>query len=120
MNPLLDFSGLPKFAEIRPEHVTPAIEQLLNESQQLVERLLADTAEPSWENFIQPLDSGLERLSRAWGQVAHLHHVVSKPELRDAYNAIGLHSVAVREGPANLVATLRTPRGAVTLESKGI
>ena len=30
------------------------------------------------------------------------------------------HSVAVREGPANLVATLRTPRGAVTLESKGI
>jgi oligopeptidase A len=87
MNPLIDFSGLPKFAEIRPEHVTPAIEQLLNESQQLVERLLADTAEPSWENFIQPLDSGLERLSRAWGQVAHLHHVVSKPELRDAYNA---------------------------------
>ena len=33
MNPLIDFSGLPKFAEIRPEHVTPAIEQLLNESQ---------------------------------------------------------------------------------------
>ena len=28
-NPLLDFSGLPQFERIKPEHVTPAIEQLL-------------------------------------------------------------------------------------------
>ena len=29
-NPLLNFDGLPRFDEIRPEHVTPAIETLLN------------------------------------------------------------------------------------------
>jgi len=29
MNPLLDFSGLPRFGQIKPEHVAPAIEQLL-------------------------------------------------------------------------------------------
>ena len=28
-NPLLDFSGLPQFEKIQPEHVAPAIEQLL-------------------------------------------------------------------------------------------
>ena len=28
-NPLLDFSGLPQFERIKPEHVAPAIEQLL-------------------------------------------------------------------------------------------
>ena len=87
MNPLLDFSGLPKFAAIKPEHVTPAVDRLLQDNRALVERLLADAATPGWENFIQPLDAGLERLSRAWGQVGHLHHVVSSPELRDAYNA---------------------------------
>jgi oligopeptidase A len=29
MNPLLDFSGLPRFAEITTEHVTPAVEEQL-------------------------------------------------------------------------------------------
>ncbi len=32
MNPLLDFSGLPGFADIRPEHVAPALDQLLAEA----------------------------------------------------------------------------------------
>jgi oligopeptidase A len=45
-NPLLDFSGLPRFAEIKPEHVAPAIEQLLAENSALVARLLEDTAPP--------------------------------------------------------------------------
>jgi hypothetical protein len=37
-----------------------------------------------------------------------------------AYNAIGLSGVALSGGLPNLVATLKTPRGVVTLESKGI
>lgn len=40
--------------------------------------------------------------------------------LRAAYQAIGLHGVTVKQGAPNLVAQLRTPRSAVTLESKGI
>ncbi|MGE0330494.1 MAG: VOC family protein [Ramlibacter sp.] len=39
--------------------------------------------------------------------------------LRAAYQAIDLQGVTVRQGPPNLVATLRTPRGVVTLESRG-
>ena len=42
MNPLLDFSGLPRFADIQPEHVAPAIDQLLSENQALIDRLGAD------------------------------------------------------------------------------
>jgi len=45
-NPLLDFTGLPRFAEIKPEHVGPAIEQLLAENRALVARLLGDSAPP--------------------------------------------------------------------------
>ena len=40
--------------------------------------------------------------------------------LRDAYAAIGLTGVDATQGPPNLVATLQTPRGVVTLESKGL
>jgi len=29
MNPLLQFAGLPRFDEIKPEHVAPAIDELL-------------------------------------------------------------------------------------------
>jgi Glyoxalase-like domain len=42
------------------------------------------------------------------------------PALQQAYGAIGLAGVAVQSGPANLIATLQTPKGLVTLESKGI
>ncbi|MBI1174081.1 MAG: oligopeptidase A [Sideroxydans sp.] len=86
-NPLLDFSGLPRFAEVQPEHVTPAVEQLLAENRALVATLLADTAAPGWDSFMRPLDDANERLSRAWGQVAHLNAVMNSPALREAYNA---------------------------------
>jgi hypothetical protein len=40
--------------------------------------------------------------------------------LQEALAALGLASMQVRAGPPNLVAVLQTPRGPVTLESKGI
>ena len=84
MNPLLDFSGLPRYAEIEPAHVAPAIEQLLAEARSAVKR--AESADPAWSAFVEPLDDANERLARAWGQVAHLHAVLDSPELRAAYN----------------------------------
>jgi oligopeptidase A len=86
-NPLLDFSGLPRFAEIKPEHVAPAIEQLLDENRALVERLLADDVPPTWDDFVLPMEDANERVSRAWGPVGHLNAVMNSPELREAYNA---------------------------------
>jgi oligopeptidase A len=87
MNPLLDFSGLPRFADIRPEHVAPAIDQLLADSRALLARLLADTAAPTWDNFVTPMEDAHERLARAWGPVGHLNAVMNSAELREVYNA---------------------------------
>ncbi|ADL54184.1 M3 family metallopeptidase [Gallionella capsiferriformans] len=87
MNPLLDFSGLPRFAEIQPEQVAPAIETLLGECRELTARLLAESSEPDWDNFVAPMEDAHERLSRAWGPVGHLNAVMNSPELREAYNA---------------------------------
>ncbi|MDD5365894.1 MAG: M3 family metallopeptidase [Gallionellaceae bacterium] len=86
MNPLLDFSGLPRFAEIKPEHVTPAIDRLLDEGRALVAQLAAAEAAPDWDGFVAPLEDANERLGRAWGQVSHLHSVMDSPELRAVYN----------------------------------
>jgi oligopeptidase A len=87
MNPLLDFTGLPRFEEIKPEHVEPAIEQLLAENRALIARLLDDTAQPTWVGFVLPMEDANERLSRAWGPVGHLNAVMNSPELREVYNA---------------------------------
>ena len=87
MNPLLDFSGLPRFAEFKPDLVTPALDQLLTENRRLITQLEADGQEPSWANFVVPLDDANERLRRAWGQVAHINAVMNSPSLREVYNA---------------------------------
>ncbi len=87
MNPLLDFSGLPRFAEFKSESVTPALDRLLAENRALVESLREQDTAPDWDNFIAPLDDGNERLRRAWGQVAHMNAVMNSPQLRDVYNA---------------------------------
>jgi len=86
-NPLLDISGLPRFAEIKPDHVAPAIDQLLSENRALVTRLLDDSVPPSWQDFVVPMEDANERLSRAWGPVGHLNAVMNSPELREVYNA---------------------------------
>ncbi|MGE0357039.1 MAG: M3 family metallopeptidase [Burkholderiales bacterium] len=86
-NPLLDFSALPRFAAIRPEHVVPAVEALVAEGRATIERLAADGAPPAWDSFVEPLESANERLARAWAQVSHLNAVVNAPALREAYNA---------------------------------
>ena len=87
MNPLLDFSGLPRFADIKPEHVAPAMDELLNEARAAMGRAAAPETPVAWDAFVAPLEDANERLSRAWGQVSHLHAVMDRPPLREAYNA---------------------------------
>lgn len=85
-NPLLHFAGLPKFNEIKPEHVSPAIDSLITEGRALVETLATSSESPTWNNFALILEDHSEKLNRAWSQVGHMNAVVNSPELREAYN----------------------------------
>ncbi len=87
MNPLLDLSGLPRFAELTPSHVAPAVDQLLAEARAVVAGVCDAGVAASWDAFVMPLEDSTERLARAWGQVEHLHAVQDSAELRAAYNA---------------------------------
>ena len=71
VNPLLDFSGLPRYGSVRPKHVASAIDQLLGENRALIARLTAKATVASWKEFADPLESANERLWRAWGVVVH-------------------------------------------------
>jgi len=85
-NPLLDHSGLPHFAEIRPEHVAPAITQLLAEADRALEKATSDAVPADYDAMSAVLDVATEQLGSAWGAVAHLNHVADNPDLRAAYN----------------------------------
>ncbi|WP_302139694.1 oligopeptidase A [Halomonas alkalicola] len=118
-NPLLEPHELPPFDAIRPEHVVPAIEELLAENRTAIEALVARAGDeaPSWASLAAPLESLNDRLSRAWSPVSHLNGTMNSPELREAYQAclgklseystwLGQHEglfrawQALKEGPA--------------------
>ncbi len=88
MNPLLDFSALPRFDAIAPDHVSPAIRQLLEENRTLIAELEKPETPATWAGFMQPMTDAGERLGRAWGIVGHMHSVMDLPAWREAYNAV--------------------------------
>lgn len=86
MNPLTDFSDLPRFDSITASDVKPAIEALLKQCQNTVQEVVQDTAPATWDNVVEPIENDTEQLSRAWSVVSHLHSVRDTPEIRAAYN----------------------------------
>ena len=85
-NPLLNMQGLPPFSQIKPEHIQPAIEKLIQDCRDTVEQVLTQP-HFTWENFILPLTEVNDRLSRAWSPVSHLNAVKNSPALREVYQA---------------------------------
>ena len=86
-NPLLDFSGTPHFDRIQPGHVSPAVDVLLAEAQNSLEKVTDSDFPADWSAISGVLDVATEKLGRAWSAVSHLNGVADTPELRAAYNA---------------------------------
>ena len=86
-NPLLTHFELPPFSHIKPEHVVPAIDQLLSDARATVANCLNATTDYTWKNLIEPIENAKNRLNKAWSPVSHMNSVVNSDELREAYNA---------------------------------
>ena len=86
-NPLLDFSDLPLFDRVQPDHVAPAIDALLAQADAALAEVTAPAFPADWKAIAKVLDTATERLGRAWGVVSHLQSVMDTAELRAAYNA---------------------------------
>jgi oligopeptidase A len=85
-NPLLSFNDLPLFDRIKPEHVAPAIDQLLADANAALETVTAPDFPARWSDIASVLDVSTEKLGSSWGAVSHLNSVADTPELRAAYN----------------------------------
>jgi len=84
-NPLLDTSSLPKFDEILPEHVVPAIKKVIAEHRSQLDTLLDTTASPDIDSLVCPVEHMEHTLGRIWSPVSHLQSVLGSPEWREAY-----------------------------------
>ena len=85
-NPLLDISSLPRFATIEPEHVVPAISELIAQHRQKLGALLDANPDPDFEALIPAIEEMDHEMSRVWSPVSHLQSVLGSKEWRDAYN----------------------------------
>ena len=85
-NPLLGQEPLPQFLKIRPEHVEPAVRELLSENRARIEEL-ATVPQPTFASVVEPLEELQHRISRTWSPVSHLNAVLNSDALRAGYNA---------------------------------
>ncbi|KAA3621587.1 MAG: M3 family peptidase [Proteobacteria bacterium] len=87
INPLLDVSGLPRFNDIRTEHIEPAVDAVLEANTRRVARIekLGDSA--NWENFVAPLEDIEDNLDKVWAPVSHLNAVMDSEALRRVHDA---------------------------------
>ncbi len=84
MNPLLATGDLPDFAGMQPEHVTPALDQLLAAAEAALELAVGPQVPTDYDALALVLDVPVERLRRAWGHVCHLQAVADTAQLRAA------------------------------------
>ncbi len=90
-NPLLFSSGLPPFDQIKPEHIVPALTELLataNKQIDIFEANITNDFIPTWKNLIAPIDDIERPVFRAWGPVGHLVGVMNSDEIRAAYEGV--------------------------------
>ena len=86
-NPLLAQDTLPKFSEIKPEHVKPAVEQAIAHCKAVIEEVLANNQEYTWQNLVLPIEAADDALGKMWSPVSHMNSVVNSDELREAYES---------------------------------
>jgi oligopeptidase A len=85
-NPLLEQHLLPPFSRIRPEHVEPAIDELLARNRARIAELTGSGDARDWDSLVAVLEQINDELSQAWSPISHLNSVMNSDELRDAYN----------------------------------
>lgn len=85
INPLIEAYGLPKFDQVRSDHVLPAVRKVLEENRKQIAKRINSNVSPNWENvaeFAADLDENIEQI---WSPIRHLNAVANDKALRQAY-----------------------------------
>jgi len=95
MNPLLSEAELPRYDEIRAEHVGEAVEAMVRAVEEGLSRIEGDPRPASWGAVIEELNTLEDWFTKVWSPVGHLNAVRNEPALRDAYQAAQPRIVAL-------------------------
>src|SRR5262245_59344228 len=83
-NPLLASRVLPAYSAVKPEHVEPAVREVLAEQRRAL--VAAENVAAPDLDWLRTLERIGTELHRVWGPLSHLSSVVSSPQLREAFN----------------------------------
>jgi oligopeptidase A len=86
-NPLLVETGFPPFDRVQPEHVVPAMRQILDRANQRID-WLEEHLEPTWAGLLDPLEQIDIPFEYSWGVVSHLMGVKNSDALRRAHDDV--------------------------------
>ncbi len=102
-NPLLEDSELPPFSRLEAAQVMPALEALLARQREVVDRVSASTAEPTWDTVMAPLEAAEDAVAKAWSPVSHLAGVRDQADWREAYRTgverLSAHETEIHQHP---------------------
>src|SRR5260364_285553 len=102
-NPLLDFSDLPRFDEIRAEHITPALDALLADAAAAIERACA----PDTPALRAAHAENLPRITRFWSSVGQNRALYQKYKAIAESRALDTFSQARRHVILNALRDFR-------------
>ncbi|MBT5872217.1 MAG: M3 family peptidase, partial [Candidatus Latescibacteria bacterium] len=89
VNPLLDWTILPPFDQIKIQHFEPAVESLIEQSEKALSEIEAgDPTSWNWDRLMIPIERVDDGFDRVWGVISHLHSVKNSQELRDVYDPL--------------------------------
>ncbi len=86
-NPLLQTAGVPLYARIQPDHIIPAVTELLRHGREVLGQVEA-LRNPGWDELFAPLEELDRRFEQTWKPIGHLVGVRNSPELREAYQQV--------------------------------
>jgi len=86
-NPLLQKTEIPLFDQITPEHVVPAVRHILSNAEKALQRI-EESAQPTWEGLIKPLEELDAPFEYVWRPVSHLLGVKNSEDLRKAHESV--------------------------------
>ncbi|MGI9257868.1 MAG: M3 family metallopeptidase, partial [Gammaproteobacteria bacterium] len=77
--------SLPRFDEIEPEHVLPAIRKVIEDNRSRLDGLLSSGTMPDIDALVAPIERMEHELGRVWSPVSHLQSVLGSKDWREAY-----------------------------------
>ncbi len=84
-NPFLMDSQFPQFGMFHVKHIEPAVSQVLTDNRKTIDELVSENSQPTWQNFVEPLEVIDNHFEKVWGPIGHLDAVMNSDEWHEAY-----------------------------------